>query len=321
MSDTTNSLGDLFARARIELSETARATLLCLACSNLTPANHGDDVVGQMLRGCPPRCSACGAAIDVWKLLRFAMTTGSNAIAFGVPIGLQFTIVWYRLPVNGVKELDLRREGVPANAQLLRVVHRPPRFQTALILDLEALDSARGPLFEYRLLGLWDGHEPAEVDVQGETAVLWAPHDNDDVGRLNLVNALDAFANQRVRDAIIPANVAVERTLGRVVDDYLEWVGVSKKRRQSFLRDAATFSHQLNVLSPVIAAHLAVAPLSDEFRRHLNRLRELRNGSAHGGIPLDATHEEVADCMAAAVVGFGYARMLGEKLAEVRAAG
>lgn len=313
-----DALRKLFASIRLEISETTRAALLCFHCGKLGAVEHTDDVVGQMLLGQPPNCATCGSPIDVWKLLSFAMQVGDAAIGFGIPIGLHHTIVLYRLPIGGVKELDLRREGIPGYAQLLRVVHRPSKFHSALVLDVDALDSARRPSFEYRLIGVWNAQTPPEADVQGDTAVLWAPRDADDIGRQNLVSALDAFSNGRFRDAIVPANVAVEHTLSRVVDAYFEWIGIGRKRRDHFLRDAATFSHQLNILAPAIAHHLSAPRLPQHVLALLNRLRDLRNDTAHGNTATEFTREDLADCMAAAVVGFRYARILREHLAAAR---
>jgi len=311
---------DFLADIRLEVSETARPALFCFQCGNMTPTSHDEDVIGRMLTNCHPLCSTCGKTLDVLNLLRLALMHEGNAVGFTVPIGLRHTIILYRLPIGRIKELDLRREGIPPDAQILRVVHRNPSMQDAIAVDIDALDTSRRPNFQYRMLGLWRGTDPPPDDVQGDAAILWAMHDVDDVGRQQLVHAMDAFTNNRIAEAIIPANVAVEHTLGRVINDYFEWVGVAKDRRKSFARDAATFSHQLNVLSPAIAHHLHAPPLSGDLRGSLNRLRELRNDAAHAGPPV-AAREDVVDCMVAAVVGFRYARLPGELLDTARSTG
>jgi hypothetical protein len=320
---TEDTGGDFFerllSRMRIELSETAKAALLCFECGSLTEASYGDDVVGDVLTGQPPRCSQCSEPLDIWKLLVAGMTVG-RGLAFGLPTGVRCTQIFYRLPIGTTTELVLAAEGVPEDAQLLWVAHRTRPEGQAIIVDLGATDSSRPPMQQYVVTGLWNSPQPAPADVQGQTTVFWAVHDADDVGRQLLVHALESVTNHRSRDAIVPANVAVESTLTRVVEDYVEWIGVGKDRRRSFLRDAATFSHQLNVLSPAIARHLSAPALPAHVRGALNRLRELRNDAAHAGVrELDRT--ELGTCLAAAIVGFRYARLLGECLEATRNAG
>jgi len=321
MTEDTGSdfLAQLLSQMRIELSETAKAVLLCFECGELTVGSYEDDVVGDLLRGQPPNCSSCSRPLDVWKLLVAGMTIGGG-LMFGLPTGVRCTQIFYSLPIGATKELALSAAGVPDEAQLLWVAHRARPEEHAIIVDLGATDSSRPPMHRYVLTGLWSGPQPAPTDVQGQTTVLWAVHDADDVGRRLLFHAMESFTNGRDRDAIVPANVAVESTLTRVVENYFEWIGVAKDRRRSFLRDAATFSHQLNVLSPAIARHLVAPELPLHVRGSLNRLRDLRNDAAHAGFH-DLDRSELGTCLAAAIVGFRYARMLGEYLDAKRGAG
>lgn len=313
--DTLHALlGDL----RLEVSDTARDAILCLSCGHSMPLDDDADVVGAMLRGSPPACARCSETIDVWKLLTASMIVGEQAVAFGVPLGLRHTVSLYRVPVSGVKELDLVQCGVPATARIFRVVHDCSSLQPGKIVDIDALDSAQPPRLRYRILGLWVSADSAPEDIQGQTAILWAPRDVDDSARLELFAALEAFSNGRLRDSIVPASVAVEAPLGRVLDDYFAWVNVGKERREAFLQDAATFSHQLNVLAPAVARHLAAPALPETVRGQLNRLRSLRNDVAHSGVTKELEPTDLGTCLAAAVVGFRYARLLGEFLSSAQ---
>jgi hypothetical protein len=299
----------------LEVSETAKAWLFCFGCSKLMAVAHEDDVIGWALLGRGVTCGGCGQAIDPWHVLVQSLKEPTPGAS--VPIGLRLTAIAYRLRMDRIKELDLEREGVPAGAQLLNVRHSASSDECRIV-DLDANDSARQPSTKYNLLGVWRGQEPAPDDVQGWTMVLWAQHDRDDVARQQLVTALEALANGKLKDAIVPATVAVENPLSRAVDDYYQWIGVSNERRQSFLRDAATFSHQLNVLAPAIANHIGAPQLSVQLRGLLNRLRGLRNEVAHTGQVSKLDRDIAAECVAAAVFGFRYARLLSECLEFVR---
>ena len=70
------------------------------------------------------------------------------------------------------------------------------------------------------------GESPREVSAS--TSVTWAPHDRDDLGRRQLFDALDALAHGRLERALIPANVAVELTLGHVLTEHFEAIGIAR---------------------------------------------------------------------------------------------
>ncbi len=116
------------------------------------------------------------------------------------------------------------------------------------------------------------------------------------------------------QSTILPANVAVESTLSRLLTDFLENT-VSKKRAEDFLTNAATYSHQLNVLLPALVKNTSVPLLPDEIRGKLNRLRELRHEMAHKGfIDQILTKDETAECLCAALFGFHYLNLIRPRL-------
>lgn len=151
--------------------------------------------------------------------------------------------------------------------------------------------------------------------MQASTTVTWAHHDSDDDGRRSLNRALLAMADGRLEEAMVPANVAVEVTLANVLQERLRVLGVSEKRIKPFMTDAATYSHQLNVLLPVVLAGTGAPPLPDDLRGILNRLRDLRNSVGHRGKAKEPlTRETVGECVAGAIFGFHYVRLAAESL-------
>jgi hypothetical protein len=158
--------------------------------------------------------------------------------------------------------------------------------------------------------------------MQAQTTVTWAHHDADDDGRRSLNRALLAVATGRLDEAIIPANIAVEVTLARVLSEHLRALRISEKRIDPFLNDAATYNHQLNVVLPLALASTQAPAMSDALRGTLNRLRGLRNDTGHRGKTKEPmTNDLVGECVAAAVFGFHYVRLAADFLAQARAAG
>ncbi len=313
------TLKDILTGIRLDLHETARAALMCFECGGLAQIEREDSVVRDTLLGNPPRCPKCSSPIDVWKNTRFAMEHGGG-LAIAAQVGARHTAIWYRLGVGQTATFDLRDKGVPADAMILRVVHSAGFADGLGIVDLDTTDSARLPGPTVRVLGV--RLSEAEVpDMQAQTTVTWALHDADDDGRRNLNRALLAVANVRLDEAIIPANIAVEVTLGRVLTDHLRALRISEKRIEPFLSDAATYSHQLNVVLPLALANTVAPPMNDGLRGTLNRLRGLRNDAGHTGRTKEPlTNETVGECVAGAVFGFHYVRLAAEFLTEERAA-
>ena len=116
---------DLLGGIRLTVHETARAALLCFECDKLTSFDDGAvEVIPDALRGRPPLCATCGAAIDVWKNSVLALTAGEGGLAMAAQVGARHTAILYRLAVGEVVSFDIRDKDVPADAQLLRITHR-----------------------------------------------------------------------------------------------------------------------------------------------------------------------------------------------------
>jgi hypothetical protein len=297
----------------LEVSSTAKAWLYCFGCGTLVTVSHDDDIIGGALLGRAVPCTKCQSPIDPWYVLVESLKQPKPGSS--VPIGLKHTAIFYRLPTSGIKTLHLHEEGIAPNAQILHVRLGTSLSEHAHIVDLDAVDSARQLGFDYRLACLWSSETQAPCDVQGTTMVLWAPHDNDDIARQQLVAALQALGNGRLNEAIVPASVAVEEPLKRSMNAYYSWVGVNREDRKQLLR--SPFNVQLNALAPAIAKQFGVPPLPPHVLEALNDLRRLRNDTAHAGTRT-LRRDVVARCLAGAVYGFRYARLLEELVAVLR---
>lgn len=308
---------DLFHGLRLDLHETARPVLVCFNCNKLAAVDDPGNVVRSALLGAAPICGACGTRTNVWMNTLLAMTSDSG-LAMATQVGARHTAIMYPLTVGQATAFDVRDRGVPKDATILRIKHGGALADGVTVVDLDGTDSARAPDFVVRVLAV-SLREGGSSDVQAQTTVTWAHHDADDDGRRSLNRALLALADGRLDEAIVPANVAVELTLGAVLDEHLRAIGISNTRLKPFLTDAATYSHQLNVLLPMVLWGTGAPELDDHLRGILNKLRDLRNGIGHRGKskqPL--TRELVGECVAGAVFGFHYVRLAGEFLSKRR---
>jgi hypothetical protein len=308
---------DFVRSIRLEVHETAKPVLLCFGCNKLALFDEADNVIRSWLLGAGPACPVCGQLIDVWMNTLLALTS-DKGLAIASQVGARHTAIAYRLPVGTPTGFDVRDKGVPKDATILRIRHTAGLANGVSIVDIDGNDSARAPSFTVRVLGVALA-EGASTEMQATTTVTWAHHDADDDGRRSLNQALMAIADGRLEEAIIPANVPVEVTLAAVLEEHLRDIGVSNTRLTPFLRDAATYSHQLNVLLPIVLWGTGVPLLAPHLVGVLNRLRGLRNGIGHRGKseqPL--TRAVIGECVAAAVFGFHYARLAGELLSAVR---
>ncbi len=103
----------------------------------------------------------------------------------------------------------------------------------------------------------------------------------------------------------------MELTLGSAMNGWLDTHGIGRGRRQQFLDSEATYGSQLSVLLPVAAATAGLPPVPDRARAALRRLRNLRNGVAHGGLQAATVSDsDIAECLAAAAVGVVYCESL-----------
>ena len=308
---------DLIQGIRLDLHETARPALICFECSKLTIVEDPGQVVRNSLLGAAPVCAACGSPINVWMNTLLAMRSDVG-LAMATQVGARHTAIMYPLAVGQAATFDVRDKGVPQDATILRIRHSAALADGVAVLDLDGTDSARAPEFVVRVIAVSLG-VGGSSDAQIETTVTWAHHDADDDGRRSLNRALLALADGRLEEAIVPANVAVELALNAVLDEHLHAIGISNTRLKPFLTDAATYSHQLNVLLPMVLWGTGAPELQEHLRGVLNRLRDLRNGIGHRGrAKQPLTREVVGECVAGAVFGFYYVRLAGEFLSRRR---
>ena len=139
-------------------------------------------------------------------------------------------------------------------------------------------------------------------------------HNENESNLVSLTDAFVAYSNDEYMDSIVPANVAVESALLRLLSAFLRRY-VGNERVDIFLNSSATYSDQLNLILPLVCSLKGLPILSTEIRGLLNSLRRYRNNMAHRGIvenPL--AKEQIADMLCAAIFGYGYISLIESEL-------
>jgi hypothetical protein len=207
-----------------------------------------------------------------------------------------------------VTKLDLAECGIPANARILELGYTA-QGNGLVPVELHGNVPLRHIIPHTVYLYGRPFGEP-EPDTAVLVAVLWVPQSEGEESWNNLVLAFESFHCKAFDSVIIPANVAVEAKLNRVLFQTLSSCA-AKDRVDRFLADAATYGHQLNVLLPFVSSLMELPALPDHIRGILNRLRRNRNELAHKGNLLSPTSErEAAEFLCASFFSLVYLKQL-----------
>ncbi len=216
--------------------------------------------------------------------------------------------------------LDLAKFGVPPQAEVLNINYTPHGGGGLFPVELHGNSPAmeRGKLHKFALYPwhLDKNQKPGPTVVSA--SVTYRERAGDDPAWGALSDAFIHMDRGHLLSVIVPANVAVEIVVGSAVSKFLEKHQLSRTRIKTFLVDAATYSHQLNLLLPLVATHCGRAPISDYLRGFLNTLRDERNSIAHRGVPMNELDtERVADLLTAAMFGYVYVTQLSAELDRI----
>jgi len=154
-----------------------------------------------------------------------------------------------------------------------------------------------------------DGATPVKIHV-----VVMCTPGSEMTEWIAIVEAAEALNANDFMGAILPSNVAVEYPLGRLCSNALANFA-SRENVDNFLSNGATYSHQLNIVLPLLARLSGLPKLPDEVRGKLNEIRKLRNNIAHrGSAQLQLDRDATSEMFCAAVYGLHYVRHMGPKI-------
>lgn len=285
----------------------------CMACS--AGITIQDSYTTDYFEKKPIACPSCNSAVDWWATVvqevreNFMMNQ-----AFG-PVGARSAIFRIILRPGERTQYKLSDYGIPTDAKVLYVNYTPE----GKLFPIELHGNVPTWRFSRNEVTVWP--LPSGNDVETEVThvnvmVTWVPHSHLDESWANLVEAFEAYATGNFQSAIVPANVAVEAALSIFLFEYMSrYAGHDRVKR--FLVDAATYSHQLNVVLPLVSALGSLPQLPGHIRGLLNRLRDFRNQMAHDGkLEGPLAPNETAELLCAALFGFRYVGLIQSRLRE-----
>jgi hypothetical protein len=154
-------------------------------------------------------------------------------------------------------------------------------------------------------------HESGDILV----SAIWLTPDQADIDWENLVSAFESYSLKHYQAALVPANTAVEARLAKLINAAMKPRVPSSKKLGDFLQGAATYSHQLNILLPLLVDLAGAPKLSNPIRGQLNKLRRLRNAFSHEGrLEHPLGDGEAAELMCSSLFAFEYLRLVAPLL-------
>lgn len=254
-------------------------------------------------------CPGCNTELNWWSLLLSNIRSHSAFYLFDI-VGAFDTTFSFDLTLHKEVVINMDELGIPKSAKILSMSYTP-NGTGVFPVEIHGNNPVRHHIGRIkRIYGRPMNQD--EVDAM-ETVVIvasitWIEYDRNDVIQ-NLIEAFEAFSIQKFASSIIPANVSVESKLNSLLDRYLKQYAGAKKV-ELFLESGATYSHQLNVLLPLIIAKENFMQFPDSLRGQLNKLRTLRNDIAHTGKfdkPIES--DELAEMLCATAFTLGYLRL------------
>jgi hypothetical protein len=305
----TRKFNNLIQQMDIKLLSTDQKGTPCSECKAISFVINSK-IFEDYFYNKPLICPKCSAKLNLWKLLHRHFEWNFSSYLYSV-VGANNTWAEIKMKPNEVFTLDLSKIGINSNSKILTISYTP---QESGVMPLEIHNNTPTRHFIPNKIYLF-GRPFGEA--KDETRVLitidWVENYTENSFWQNLIEAVEAFSLNQLPSAIIPANVAVESRLTPIISEYLEDI-ISKKRVEDFLSQAATYSHQLNILLPLLAKIHDFPQLPDFIRGNLNALRGLRNEIAHVGKLKNADKATVATMLCSATFGLAYLNLLEQKL-------
>jgi hypothetical protein len=296
--------------------------LPCPGCGGVTSADA--QVFEAYFRGRLISCWQCSETFDWWdRAVEFTSAWPENWTAFCL-VGATTVFKDVDLPPDRAIQINCADLGVPPEAEILRLQYSPvvPGEQRGpLPFEITGWEARiRTVPHVLWLYGATYGQALRESSTM-KVAVTFTVHGPNEIPARSLAAAACQYSAGRYHALLVPANVAVEAAIYQVADIALRGF-VGNGIRRGFLDGAVTYSHQLNVLVPLIC-HMTGAPaLGDNLRGQLNRLRSLRNEMAHDGEPeTQLSKKDAAQLLISAVFGFHYASLLRAEIERAQAEG
>ena len=262
----------------------------------------------------PIACPKCDSPVDWWKEVFVAVRENHMRWYAFKALGAETKYAVVPASPGDIVEFDNVAAGMPAGSLILNRTISCKGYICAY--DRSINDTTPKSLNVSLYIGSF-GQRPSDFDSEVVIALTYIEPGHDGVPWQSLIEAFESYTQNDYVRMIVSANVAVEAMLTPFIASVLDNVA-SSQNAKSFLDNAATYSHQLNVLLPLILFRTSLPRMTDALRGRLNRLRDLRNQVAHNGAtekPL--LRHEAAEMICAGLFGFQYLKILVAKYKEL----
>lgn len=257
-------------------------------------------------------CNNCTNKLNLYEIFKNTIQGNFMFNDAYMVLGAQRTIFSINLTPNELYELEFSRFNIPEEAKILQINYTPqggnlfPNEVHGNITQSKRYYGDKVVLYPR----LFRGDNPEETEVF--VSVIWINIKGEDHAFDNLLQAFENYVLGEYEEAIIPANVAVEEPLNRYIAKNMFDI-TSKTRGKRFLQDAATYSHQLNVILPLILKINDRNMLSDQIRGKLNELRKYRNKIVHeGNLNFELSKNKCAELICASYFGYSFVHILNQ---------
>lgn len=267
--------------------------------------------LSNYFHGIKMNCPKCNANLDWWSLLLRHFDWEVPSYTYAIVGGFTTSLRIY-MKVGEIFTLNLEEIGIPKESKILQISYTP-NGNGLFPIELHGNTPARHYIPNIinlygRPMGEPSGETPVAVQIN------WAEKLNDNQIWENIINAVESFTVKDYNSCIIPSNVSVESTLHNIMTKYFSPFS-AKDRVEDFLNNGATYSHQLNLLLPLIAHSNSFPKMPDNIRGNLNKLRGYRNSLAHKGkTDKQIDKKTVSELICSAAFGLSYLNLLEEKI-------
>ncbi len=283
-------------------------SIACSQCSQQVVVP--DETPYDMFGGAVGLCPHCNKHLDWWDSILSWIDMRPPFAESMVPVGIRTTLTRITLRRNELMRLEFKDHGVPLGAKVVQINYTPTE-QGLFPVEIHGNSPIREmPQSGVTLYGRTVGDDPPPYTSMN-MYIAWTPESRvDDVWPV-LVSAFEAYQDGRFDDVVMPASIAVETRMTRLMYDFFKKYGGSRQILKGFLRSEATYFHQLNSLLPGLLSFTDAPQLRKEIVNGLNRLAELRNDIAHSGQPEEPVEQHgAASMICAALFGVHYTRVI-----------
>ena len=275
----------------------------------------------------PVTCSRCELPSNLWAQISQRASRG-DMLSFYSVVGGRMSARRVEWPRDSADELELSLDEmqIPDDALFLYYYFAPTTSTPGMDFDPDdhellyggtrvLLDHGGGgpiprPGLPRTLKFVKARIDPRKQIDDVRVTVVWVPRVVTMGSWGLLINAAQSYRSAQSRAAIVSANAAVESAVRFLFEEMFTRETTADVAR-TFLTDAATYSHQLNALTPALMVWRGWPKLPDDLRGKLNRLRRLRNQNAHGSVE-SVDWREIADLIISALFALHYFFMVQE---------